>query len=270
VEAPDFAQLDEYKYENDRHRVIVALLIADFFLFLMKHLKNNHILQFIYVSQLVVDANGVLVLLKFLNQDFAKLVDFAEVKSDALFDFSLGCGAYPMERVMDHAINSLLKLMYKTCRNQAQRIKDYLVQYKAALIMKRIITKFEKASDDDVPGSCSQLVRNNAAKIIKIQIRYMNRTWRKNNMKIVSLVYQYVKIRGLDDWLAVENAIDEEQLYLTQDEIRHLNSDFNYKHYIQYYEKLDEIIAEKEAGKSAEGELSLTQRKPRLNERQMQ
>ena len=54
-----------------------------------------------------------------------------------------------------------------------------------------------------------------------------------------------MKIRNLDDWLAVESAL-EEDLYLTQDEIRHLNSDFNYKHYIQFYEKLDEILAEKE------------------------
>jgi hypothetical protein len=68
--------MEEYKFESDRHRVIVALLIADFFLFFMKHLKSSHIVQFIYVSQLVVDANGVLVLLKFLNQDFTKLVDF--------------------------------------------------------------------------------------------------------------------------------------------------------------------------------------------------
>ena len=29
-------------------------------------------------------------------------------------------------------------------------------------------------------------------------------------------------------------------MYLSQDEIRHLNSDFNYKHYGQYYEKLEE------------------------------
>jgi hypothetical protein len=49
-ELPDFATLDEFKFESDRHRVIVALLIADFFLFLMKHLKFNHVIQFIYVS----------------------------------------------------------------------------------------------------------------------------------------------------------------------------------------------------------------------------
>ncbi len=60
--------------------------------------------------------------------------------------------------------------------------------------MKRLITKFEKTTVVDI--------KKNAAKIIKIQIRYMNRNWRKNNMKIVSLVYQYVRLRKLDDWLA--------------------------------------------------------------------
>jgi len=42
--------VDEFKYENDRHRVIVALVISEFFLFLMKHFKSNHIIQFIYIS----------------------------------------------------------------------------------------------------------------------------------------------------------------------------------------------------------------------------
>lgn len=46
-------------------------------------------------------------------------------------------------------------------------------------------------------------------------------------------------MRNLDDWLAFENVIEEE-LFLTQDEIRHLNSDFNYKHYGQFYEKIEE------------------------------
>ncbi len=73
--------MEEFKFENDRHRVLVALVISDFFLYLMSHFKSNHIIQFIYISQLVVDANGVLVLLKFLNQDFAK-VDFSTVKID--------------------------------------------------------------------------------------------------------------------------------------------------------------------------------------------
>jgi len=43
------------------------------------------VIQFIYLSQLVVDANGVLVLLKFLNQDFSK-VDFS-AQMEQKFEF---------------------------------------------------------------------------------------------------------------------------------------------------------------------------------------
>ena len=98
----------------------MALLIADFFLYLMKHLKHNHVIQFIYVSQLVVDANGVLVLLKFLNQDFAKLVDFTTNKADQKFDFIYEDAvalereddntlkSLELEKIMEHSINSLL------------------------------------------------------------------------------------------------------------------------------------------------------------------
>jgi hypothetical protein len=114
--------------------------------------------------------------------------------------------------------------------------------------MKRLITKFEYAE-----------VRKNSAKIIKIQIKFMNRNWRKNNMKIVSLVYQYVKLRNLDDWLGMENS-QEEDLYLTQDEIRHLNSDFNYKHYGQFYEKLEEtnqLLSEEAGNVGEEGVLAV-------------
>jgi len=98
------------------------------------------------------------VLLKFLNQDFNK-VDFSS-KIDKKFLFlndPQGETFVDLEKITECSINSLLSLMYKTCKNQSERIKQYLVQYKAALIMKRLITKFE----------CPN-VRKNAGKIIKI------------------------------------------------------------------------------------------------------
>lgn len=85
-------------------------------------------------------------LLKFLNQDFAKIIDFSLVKTDQSFDFIYekepeGSTFEPLtlEKVMDHSINSLLRLMYKTCKNQSQRIKDYLVQYKAAVSLAMVL-----------------------------------------------------------------------------------------------------------------------------------
>lgn len=37
----DISKADENKFENDRHRVIVAKVISDFFLFMLRHFKNN-------------------------------------------------------------------------------------------------------------------------------------------------------------------------------------------------------------------------------------
>jgi len=44
--------------------------------------------------------------------------------------------------------------------------------------MKKLINKFTRAD-----------LCKNAAKVIKIQIRHISKTWRKDNMKIVSTVY---------------------------------------------------------------------------------
>ena len=99
----------------DRHRIIVAMIISDFFLFMLKHFKANHLVQFMYLSQLLVDANGVLVLLKFLNQDFGK-IDF-ETKLDAKFDFLKVTDTSNLNTTMEFGIDSLLRLMYKTCKN---------------------------------------------------------------------------------------------------------------------------------------------------------
>ena len=78
-----------------------------------------------YLSALLVDANGVLVLLKFLNQDFEK-IDFRS-RIDAKFEFLKVNKASNLSTTMEFAINSLLRLMYKTCKNQKGRIKDNLV-----------------------------------------------------------------------------------------------------------------------------------------------
>ena len=74
----------------------------------------------------MVDANGVLVLLKFLNQDFGK-IDF-ETKLDAKFDFVKVTETSNLNTIMEYGIDSLLRLISKTCKNQNERIQTNLVQ----------------------------------------------------------------------------------------------------------------------------------------------
>lgn len=97
------------------------MVISDFFLFLLKHFKANHLVQFMYLSALLVDANGVLVLLKSLNQDFSK-INF-DTKVDNKLEFLKMSKDNNMSTTLDLCINSMLRLMYKTCKNQKDRIK---------------------------------------------------------------------------------------------------------------------------------------------------
>ena len=121
--------------------------------------------------------------------------------------------------------------------------------------MKKLITKFTRLD-----------LRKNAAKVIKIQIKYSTikhspKEWRKDNMKIISTVYQYVELTGLDDWLGWkkekesgltcpdrEAQMEEEKQWFTQEQIRQLNADFNYENYEQFYEKADEEEGEDGSG----------------------
>ena len=41
IEDDDWFELEEYKYENDRHRIITAMIISDLFIYMLKHFKAN-------------------------------------------------------------------------------------------------------------------------------------------------------------------------------------------------------------------------------------
>lgn len=97
---------------------------------------------------------------------------------------------HDLNSTIEETVSQLMRLTYKLCRNQKERIKNFLIQYKGCLIMKKLLNKFSR------PDLCK-----NAAKVIKIQIRHIQKTWRKDNMKIISYVYQYVKMKQMDDWL---------------------------------------------------------------------
>ena len=104
-----------------------------------------------------------------------------------------------------------------------------MVHYKGYLIIRKLIQRFKLPE-----------LRENAAKVIKIQIKYMDKKWRKNNMRIVSIPYSYCDLKIEDEWLALDSSPQEEakqKKMLTEDEIRQYNTDFNYKHYTVFYEE---------------------------------
>ena len=113
-----------------------------------------------------------------------------------------------LDRTLQFSVNALLTLMYKTCKNQKERIQANLVHYKGYLIIRKLIQRFKLPE-----------LRKNAAKVIKIQIKYLDKKWRKNNMRIVSIPYAYVNLKIEDDWLALDTPAMQKDM-LSEDEIR--------------------------------------------------
>ena len=106
--------------ESDRHRMYTAWAITSFFGYLLVSFKQNTFLQYTYFIQLISDANGVLVLLKFLTDKFT----FSEIVPLELYSKN--------SRFVDNfkkAIYTVLILLEATCKNSSDRIRNFLLVY---------------------------------------------------------------------------------------------------------------------------------------------
>ena len=96
-------------------------------------------------------------LLKFLNQGFEKFQFDQGQQLDLKCPFLCMNEDHDLNTTIEETVSQLLRLTYKLCRNQRERIKSFLIQYKGCLIMKKLINKFSRPD-----------LRKNAAKVIKI------------------------------------------------------------------------------------------------------
>ena len=184
-----------------RHKEVIVKGVSAILLLLLKHFKLNHIYQFEFMNQHLVFANCIPLVLKFFNQNVGQYVaakntltelEFARyvtMEQDELSPESLEpvcsdqgyCG-----RNLFACIN-LLRILQKLTKWKHSRIM-MMVVFKSAPILKR-------AHKVRHP-----LVRLYALKLLKAQTKYLGRNWRKNNMSIISSIYQTVRHHLHDDW----------------------------------------------------------------------
>ncbi|KAL1777690.1 striatin-interacting protein 2 [Sigmodon hispidus] len=191
----------------NRHKEIIVKSISSLLLLLLKHFKLNHIYQFEYVSQHLVFANCIPLILKFFNQNILSYItaknsisvldypcctiqDLPELTTESL---EAGDNSQFCWRNLFSCIN-LLRLLNKLTKWKHSRTM-MLVVFKSAPILKRAL-KVKQA-----------MLQLYVLKLLKIQTKYLGRQWRKSNMKTMSAIYQKVRHRMNDDW-AYGNDID--------------------------------------------------------------
>merc|ERR1712241_176604 len=191
----------------NRHKEIIVKAVSAVLLLLLKHFKVNHVYQFEFMSQHLVFANCIPLVLKFFNQNI--MAHIASKNNIALLDFpSCVIGEQPeltaetLEigdttpfcwRNIFSCIN-LLRVLNKLTKWKQSRIM-MLVVFKSAPILKRALK---------VKHAMMQLY---VLKLLKMQTKYLGRQWRKSNMKTMSAIYTKVRHRLNDDW-AYGNDVD--------------------------------------------------------------
>ncbi|KAF6204102.1 hypothetical protein GE061_002442 [Apolygus lucorum] len=190
----------------NRHKEIIVKAVSGILLLLLKHFKLNHIYQFEFMSQHLVFANCIPLVLKFFNQNIITYVGAANVIP--ILDFPACVIGEPVINLDTMEIGdnqayswrnlfaciNLLRILNKLTKWKHSRIM-MLVVFKSAPILKRTLK---------VRHAMMQLY---VLKLLKMQTKYLGRQWRKSNMKTMSAIYQKVRHRLNDDW-AYGNDLD--------------------------------------------------------------
>ncbi|KAH8869772.1 Striatin-interacting protein 1 [Schistosoma japonicum] len=193
--------------DKKRHREIIVKAISALLLLLLKQFKLNHIYQFEYVSQYLVFANCIPLILKFFNQEITFYVTSANTISYLEFPARLigeQVEYLTLDMVMGDWISCCWRNMF-ACINLL-RILNMLTKWKHSRIMLLVVFKSAPILKRGLRVRHAML-QLYILKLLKLQSRYFGRQWRKNNMPIMSAIYQKVRHRLTDDW-AYGNDVD--------------------------------------------------------------
>ncbi|XP_077288464.1 striatin interacting protein [Arctopsyche grandis] len=185
----------------NRHKEIIIKAVSAILLLLLKHFKLNHVYQFEFMSQHLVFANCIPLVLKFFNQyitsyvrakNVIPIIEFpacvvGEQPELTMECLDIGDSSFVFSwRNLFSCIN-LLRILNKLTKWKHSRIM-LLVVFKSAPILKRTL-KVRQA-----------MMQVYVLKLLKMQTKYLGRQWRKSNMKTISAIYAKVRHRLNDDW----------------------------------------------------------------------
>lgn len=187
--------------DNNRHKEIIIKAVSGILILLLKHFKVNHIYQFEYVSQQLMFANCIPLILKFLSQDIYSYIVTSKSTISAIDFPACVIGEQPELTTEAIELCSFQPYCWRnmfSCINLV-RILNKLTKWKHSRIMMLVVFKSAPTLTKalSVRHSMFQLY---VLKLLKVQLKFLGRQWKKTNMKLISAIYQKVRHRLTDDW----------------------------------------------------------------------
>lgn len=207
------------KVDLARHQEIIIKAISAILLLLLKHYKLSHVYQFEYISQQLMFANAIPLVIKFISQEMADFVsarnclpglDFpacviqsggsleklastasVELSADTI-DAVLGENVIPSTETVSSSPYYCWRNLFSSIN--LLRILNKLTKWKNCRIMMLVLFKSAQPLKRSLRVRQAML-QLYALKLLKMQAKFLGRQWRKNNMKTMSAIYQKVRHR---------------------------------------------------------------------------
>jgi hypothetical protein len=212
------------------NKVSITAVIITFYYTILKQLQDYDLIQYTYFAFHLIDSNGLLVFLKILN------LDFKSIENQMLILTEQGLIGNRLYELVEIIIYYNLKLIYKTCYKNEEYVQKFLIECKTHIMLRKILNNY---SDSDK-------IKKNCLKLLKCQIKYMDRSWRIDNTNLILNIYCSLKLKNtdqIDNYLKYErkDKIKEASSeYLNNDELKKIHLEYHQNNYLRYLSQ-DEI-----------------------------
>eukprot|EP01080_Neovahlkampfia_damariscottae_P003270 gene3270-5713_t len=207
------------EFDLNRHKQIILNTISEIILNLNYHFKMNNLHQSCYFNFLFFDVNGIIILLKYFSQDLDDLLlntKHNDSRISILNSKIVKDDNTPLTRISTILIN-FMKILRNLTKNHPIRI-NLLINENATKILKKCL-KF------DIPK-----LRYYTLKLIKQCIPSCTYKWRKGNMNVISMIYEYLPPDLFENFL-VYHKISKKDMTIIDNQFQDLIEDFNNKNY---------------------------------------
>ena len=214
------------------NKISISAIIISFYLKILKNLQDYDLIQFSHFAFQLIDSNGLLVFIKILNQDFNTLnSQMIKIYNEEIINIQFG---YLIEMIL---LNDL-KIIYKICNNNDEFITDYLIQCKVYVMLKKILNGFSE----------NEKINKICMKLLKSQIKFLDKNWRQENSAIISNIYLCLNSEddcSLNNFLTYEKKDksfkEPNQNYFTLEELRKIHQEYHLCNYLKYMNSSQEF-----------------------------
>ncbi|KAJ3424501.1 protein required for hyphal anastomosis ham-2 [Anaeramoeba flamelloides] len=239
--------------DAERTKEIILKAISAILLLLLKRAKANHVLQFEYLCQILVDSNTILMLLKLFNIDLKKFIKPAVIIEDELFlppenfeqqnnnenknetekknenenEYKIPKASLELSWRRIFTLINLIRILQKLIKNKPNRVKSNMRFKQGTPILEKLLKLDVK------------VVSFYTLKVLKNLMRFMGKQWIERKMNIISEMYIILGSGLNSDWLFPEKGekLRSENLKLLDKTLREHVSNFNHPYSLRSNEE---------------------------------